>query len=140
MAVKLMLLGHRGMPSGVLETLKLTMGEEVGGLIEVFEVETEKDIEMLDDKIDNDLEMRKPEDLTFILCDLFGGSTSNIILKYVEREGVEVFCGYNLAMVIKLCEHIRSGDSALEIEEILNLSRDNMVYPKDFLRKIENGN
>ena len=57
MAVKLMLLGHRGMPSGVLETLKLTMGEEVGGLIEVFEVETEKDIEMLDDKIDNDLEV-----------------------------------------------------------------------------------
>lgn len=54
---------------------------------------------------------------TIILCDLFGGSPSNIAMSLMAKGDISIFTGLNLPMLIEICQLYKTADNMAEILE-----------------------
>jgi PTS system mannose-specific IIA component len=74
---------------------------------------------------DDDIERRRADlagiigrvdtgDGVVVLTDMFGGTPSNLAMSMMSRQGVEVLCGVNLPMLIKLAK-VRSSQPLYEV-------------------------
>jgi PTS system mannose-specific IIA component len=68
-----------------------------------------------------------------ILTDMFGGTPSNISLSFLEEGRVEVLCGVNLPMLLKL-SGMREKDDLMELTRALkDYGKKSIVLASDFL-------
>ncbi len=68
-----------------------------------------------------------------LLADMFGGSASNLSLSFLDKERVEVVCGLNLPMVLKLAT-AREGTSLQELARFLtSYGQRNIVFASSLL-------
>ncbi len=58
-------------------------------------------------------------DGVLVLCDLFGGSPANLALALTAEKHIEVLCGVNLPMLLKLASARAPGVGLLELARLL---------------------
>ncbi len=76
-------------------------------------VEADTNLDVLTDEIVRMTQACNLGDGVIILTDMFGGTPSNLAMKLLEAPGVEILCGMNLPMLIKLAE-VRASLSLIE--------------------------
>ncbi len=68
-----------------------------------------------------------------ILTDMFGGTPSNISLSFLEEGRVEVLCGVNLPILMKLSS-LREKSDLMELIKVLkDYGKKSIVLASDFL-------
>lgn len=105
---KLLVATHERFASGIMETLKLIMGEnedisEISAYVEPgfdMQKEAEKKIHELDE-----------EDELIIVADIMGGSVANVFSSYIQSEKVHIITGLNLPLLISLWYYVKKKDS-----------------------------
>ena len=136
MKSKILLLGHKSFPSGCLEATSIILGKEVEEIIDFIEISQDLDSEKLENLIHNKIIFYKDSHKLYILCDLFGGSAANLALKYTGDSSVEIFCGYNLPILLKLSEEIlKEGEYKEDFSRIQSYGAENLIYANGILNK-----
>lgn len=115
---------HGRFAEGILDSVRLIMGEH--GEVRPFCAFLEQDVN-LDDQVDALLSEIPADDEILVIADLMGGSVCNEFIRRLERPGLYILAGLNLAMLLEV---IANGD--LPIGEVVNnaveLSRESIVY------------
>lgn len=121
---KLLVATHERFASGIMETLKLIMGEnedisEISAYVEPgfdMQKEAEKKIHELDE-----------EDELIIVADIMGGSVANVFSSYIQSE-VHIITGLNLPLLISLAQDLNSDVSTDElIKNAIQMGREGIV-------------
>ena len=74
-----------------------------------------------------------------LLTDMFGGTSSNLAMTFLEAGKVEVVTGVNLPMLIKLARAAGSGDALVAARAIAEDGRDAIRVASDLLRFTNHG-
>lgn len=122
---KLLVATHERFASGIMETLKLIMGEnedisEISAYVEPgfdMQKEAEKKIHELDE-----------EDELIIVADIMGRSVANVFSSYIQSEKVHIITGLNLPLLISLAQDLNSDVSTDElIKNAIQMGREGIV-------------
>ena len=122
---KLLVATHERFASGIMETLKLIMGEnedisEISAYVEPgfdMQKEAEKKIHELDE-----------EDELIIVADIMGESVANVFSSYIQSEKVHIITGLNLPLLISLAQDLNSDVSTDElIKNAIQMGREGIV-------------
>lgn len=54
---------------------------------------------------------------TIVLCDLLGGSPSNIAMSLMAKGDISIFTGLNLPMLIEICQLYKTEEDTAEVLE-----------------------
>lgn len=133
--IKIILIGHGKIGSGVLTSLKLIYGNTQN--ISSIDTYTEKDFNLVD-TVHNLIEENKGNDL-IVVTDLFGGSINNEFLKYVSNKNFYLLTGMNLALVLDLASKIdlRANESVEDIvKSVVSDASDSIRYCDDNLMNV----
>lgn len=133
--IKIILIGHGKIGSGVLTSLKLIYGNTQN--ISSIDTYTEKDFNLVD-TVHNLIEENKGNDL-IVVTDLFGGSINNEFLKYVSNKNFYLLTGMNLALVLDLASKIdlRANESVEDIvTSVVSDASDSIRYCDDNLLNV----
>lgn len=133
--IKIILIGHGKIGSGVLTSLKLIYGNTQN--ISSIDTYTEKDFNLVD-TVHNLIEENKGNDL-IVVTDLFGGSINNEFLKYVSNKNFYLLTGMNLALVLDLASKIDlcANESVEDIvKSVVSDASDSIRYCDDNLMNV----
>lgn len=133
--IKIILIGHGKIGSGVLTSLKLIYGNTQN--ISSIDTYTEKEFNLVD-TVHNLIEENKGNDL-IVVTDLFGGSINNEFLKYVSNKNFYLLTGMNLALVLDLASKIdlRANESVEDIvTSVVSDASDSIRYCDDNLLNV----
>lgn len=133
--IKIILIGHGKIGSGVLTSLKLIYGNTQN--ISSIDTYTEKDFNLVD-TVHNLIEENKGNDL-IVVTDLFGGSINNEFLKYASNKNFYLLTGMNLALVLDLASKIdlRANESVEDIvKSVVSDASDSIRYCDDNLMNV----
>ena len=54
---------------------------------------------------------------TIVLCDLFGGSPSNVAMSLISKGDISIFTGLNLPMLIEICQLYKMEENMSDLVE-----------------------
>jgi len=105
---------HLSLASALIQTAEMIVGKYEAA--EAVSVEPGDGMEVVLDRLRDAIGKVDSGDGVVLLCDMFGGTPSNLSLSFLG-EGVEVVTGVNLPMLLKLYteRHGRLGDVAASI-------------------------
>lgn len=128
---KLLVATHERFASGIMETFKLIMGENISALSAYVEPgfdmhkEAEKKIHELDEG-----------DELIIVADIMGGSIANTFSSYIQSEKIHIITGLNLPLLIGLAQDLDSDVSTDElIENAIQMGREGIVDLKKMIEE-----
>lgn len=115
---------HGKFAEGILDSVRLIMGEQEG--VRPFCAFTEQGVN-LDDQVDALLSRLPVEDEVLVVADLMGGSVCNEFIRRLDRPGLHIVAGLNLALLLEI---IANGDMPVAevIKNAVELSRESIVY------------
>lgn len=76
----------------------------------------------------------KPEDEVVVLTDLYGGSVNQACMKYMERPGVHLLTGVNLALLLQVIT-MEEGE---ELQEAVKEAREQVSYVNETMTAMVN--
>ncbi|MGX8701682.1 PTS sugar transporter subunit IIA [Caproiciproducens sp.] len=75
------------------------------------------------------------EDKVIVATDLFSGSVNQELSKYISQKNVFVITGFNLPMILELLMLDESMINEESIENILNFSKEQMIFVNKILKE-----
>ncbi len=124
---------HANLAASLLEAAEMIVGEYPGAV--AVGVSPADGADSIHDRIDQAVREVNFGDGVLLLCDMFGGTPSNLSLSFLA-EDVEVVTGVNLPMLLKLYTHRESP--LLEVATaIQSHGRDNIRVAGQILKRPE---
>lgn len=97
--------------------------------IKVFSLLPGMSIEEFYDNVQSKIEEDSP---SIVLCDLYGGTPSNVAMMLATKYGFRIVCGINLAMLIELVISRANGMGVDElIDKAFNTGKESVYLPKE---------
>lgn len=131
--IGLVLFGH----GRLAETFIDTAGQIVGPMEQVAVVDVQAKVsgDELERQLDQAIAQVDSGAGVLVLTDLFGGSPANFALARMQPDRVEVVCGMNLAMLLKVFDLRQHDlkDVAVMARAVAREGRDNIVVAGDML-------
>ena len=125
--MKFIIAGHGKYPYGVLHTLNLLAGNRD----DIFCISEQMDNNGFQKEIDELLERFKNEE-TVVFTDILEGAVNQYFTRRLRNYDFHLITGFNLALILELMfkDNIEEG----ELEEIIESSREQLIYISDLLR------
>lgn len=117
--LKLFLSSHGTLASGMKRSVELLSGKQ--DRLTVFDAYVGED--QLEDALDRFFAHCAEHDQIVLLSDLYGGSVNQKMSLYLDRPGVHLIAGVNLALVLELVLHEKESISREELERLVEESR-----------------
>lgn len=125
--MKYIIAGHGDYPYGVLHTITLLAGERD----DIFCISAQLDNNDFRREIDELLERFKKEEV-IVFCDIVEGAVNQYFTRKLQEYDFHLIAGFNIALVLELL--FRESITPEELEETLEMSKEQMVYISDLLR------
>lgn len=125
--MKYIIAGHGDYPYGVLHTITLLAGERD----DIFCISAQLDNNDFRREIDELLERFKKEEV-IVFCDIVEGAVNQYFTRKLQEYDFHLIAGFNIALVLELL--FRDSITPEELEETLEMSKEQMVYISDLLR------
>lgn len=133
----LILATHSSLSKSYVEALELIMDINKSE-IDAVSFEAGETVENLEEKITNLINEKYNSKDLIILSDLLGGTPSNVGVKFM-KPSVKLITGINLPLVLEITmmreNNVQLKD--LDINQIIQNSKNNLVYINDILSKKE---
>lgn len=115
---------HGRFAEGILNSVALIMGEQKE--VRPFCAFVDQGVN-LDDQVDGLLSEIPADDEILVIADLMGGSVCNEFIRRLDRPGLHILAGLNLAMLLEI---IANGDLPIDevVDNAVELSRESIVY------------
>lgn len=131
--IGLVLFGHGRLAETFIDTARQIVGsmEQVA----VVDVQAKVSGDELERQLDQAIAQVDSGAGVLVLTDLFGGSPANFALARMQPDRVEVVCGMNLAMLLKVFDLRQHDlkDVAVMARAVAREGRDNIVVAGDML-------
>ncbi len=121
---------HRDLAKALLETAEMIVGDFPG--VELVSVMLGDEVEGILNQLREAIQAVDQGEGVLILCDMFGGTPSNLSLSFLSDQ-VEVVTGVNLPMLLKLYTQ-REGPLAELAEQISEGGREGVTVAGALLR------
>ncbi len=122
---------HGALAQQLLASARMIVGEYAAA--EAVAVEPGEGPDVIRDRISKAVEAVDDGSGVLLLCDMFGGTPSNLALSLLGDDR-EVVTGVNLPMLLKLWTH-REGPLDEVARQVATHTRDNILVAGDLLRK-----
>lgn len=97
--------------------------------IKAFSLLPGMSIEEFYDNVQTTIEEDSP---SIVLCDIYGGTPSNVAMMLSVKYGFRIICGINLAMLIELVISRANGKDVDElINKTFNAAKESVYLPKE---------
>lgn len=98
--VGILIVSHAPLAGALIESAKMIMGEELPPC-DFLHLVLAQDMEAFAEALEQKLDRLDTGDGVLVLADLFAGSPANAVAYQLQRPGLELVTGANLAMVIE---------------------------------------
>ncbi len=125
---------HSTLAEGFTNALMFFSGDE----IDVTYINAYIDGKPIDEKINSFFSTLNDQDELIVLTDLLAGSVNQNLYKYISREHTHILTGINLALALSLV--LESANDYLtkeRINQLVNSSRENIVYMNEFQAEVD---
>lgn len=125
---------HSTLAEGFTNALMFFAGDG----IDVTYINAYIDGKPIDEKINSFFSTLNDEDELIVLTDLLAGSVNQNLYKYISREHTHILTGINLALALSLV--LESANDYLtkeRINQLVNSSRENIVYMNEFQAEVD---
>ncbi len=123
--------------SGLAGVFKHAASQIVGDMpaVEVVDIDPKSSFDEIEHALDEAIHRADRGDGVVVLTDLFGGSPANFSLARMKPGKVEVVCGLNLAMLLKVFDLRQHGltDVAAMAKAVARSGRENVVVASEVL-------
>lgn len=123
---------HHNMASGTADAIKILKGNYDN--ISVLNAYVESDD--FGSEYSNCLEKLGENEKIIVLTDLAGGSVNQLVMKTKTDRQIEIVSGINLDVVLALLSLKEDEDIPQQIREIVNRSKEQMIYINQFIGKL----
>lgn len=89
---------------------------------------------ILEKALEEYFEACMPEDEVVVLTDIYGGSVNQACMKYMERSGVHLLTGANLALLLQVIT-MEEGE---ELQEAVNEAKEQISYVNETMTILVN--
>ena len=125
---------HSTLAEGFTNALMFFAGDG----IDVTYINAYIDGKPIDEKINSFFSTLNDQDELIVLTDLLAGSVNQNLYKYISREHTHILTGINLALALSLV--LESANDYLtkeRINQLVNSSRENIVYMNEFQAEVD---
>lgn len=117
---KILIATHATYAAGIRAAAELILGPQPG--ITTICAYTEGVI--LEKALEEYFEACMPDEEVVVLTDIYGGSVNQACMKYMERPGVHLLTGVNLALLLQVI----TTEDMEELQEAVNEAREQISY------------
>jgi PTS system ascorbate-specific IIA component len=110
MTIGILILTHGAVGSALLSALRAFLGPDATANVDALDIAVGEPKESVAGKVKAGVDRLDQGQGVLVACDLYGATPANCALA-LKQAGVplEVVCGVNLPMLLKLCSYPRSG-------------------------------
>lgn len=113
--IKIVMTSHGGMAQGMMQSVKMLMGEQDN--LDFVTFDEEMGADELDELIGEKITDTSLDNQYLILCDIKGGTPFNVVSRYsFKNENVAVIYGMNLPILVEAI--VRSQSSEVSLQEL----------------------
>lgn len=113
--IKIVMTSHGGMAQGMMQSVKMLMGEQDN--LDFVTFGEEMGADELDELIGEKITDTSLDNQYLILCDIKGGTPFNVVSKYsFKNDNVAVIYGMNLPILVEAI--VRSQSSEVSLQEL----------------------
>ncbi len=113
--IKIVMTSHGGMAQGMMQSVKMLMGEQDN--LDFVTFGEEMGADELDEMIGEKITDTSLDNQYLILCDIKGGTPFNVVSRYsFKNDNVAVIYGMNLPILVEAI--IRSQSSEVSLQEL----------------------
>ena len=113
--IKILMTSHGGMAQGMMQSVKMLMGEQDN--LDFVTFGEEMGADELDELIGDKITDTSLDNQYLILCDIKGGTPFNVVSRYsFKNDNVAVIYGMNLPILVEAI--VRSQSSEVSLQEL----------------------